>query len=467
MNISHILIAVNKMDLVKYQKKVYEKIKKDLINFADKLNIKDLQFIPMSALKGDMVVERGSKMNWHQGDTLYSYLENIEISSDRNLIDFRFPVQLSLKIGQDKRGYAGKIEGGIIHEGNKVMIFPSGVKTEIKSIIVDRKEKKYAFTPQSVIFTLKNQVDVSRGDMIVREKNFPDLSNEFEATICWMSKQPIKENSSYIIKQTTNMARCSVEKIRYRLNIDNLHQEKTKILKINDIGRICLKTNKTLMIDSYIKNRNTGGFILIDEISNNTVAAGMIRFKKRVNGKKKEKSQKPKKLGAVLWFTGLSGSGKSAIADKVYQYLTNRNINCQRLDGDILRKNLTKELDFSKEGREKNIAIAGFVAKMLAQNGIIVLASFISPYQKQRKKLRKDIDNFIEIYVNAPIEICEKRDVKGLYKKAKNGEIKNFTGINHPYESPQNPEIELKTHKESIKQSFEKVIGYLKKININ
>ncbi len=461
MNIPHILIAVNKMDLIDYKKETYEKIKKDLISFANKLNIKDLQFIPISALKGDMVVERDSKMNWYQGDTLYSYLENIEISSDRNLIDFRFPVQLVLKIGRDQRGYAGKIEGGIIHKGSKVIILPSGVKTKIKSIIVDQKEKNYAFAPQSSLITLKDQVDVSRGDMIVREKNLPELSNEFEAIICWMSNKLLKEKFNYLIKHTTNVARCSIEKIRYRLNIDTLHQEKTKVLKINDIGRICLKTNKSLMLDSYIKNRNTGCFILVDEVTNNTVAIGMIRFVKRINGKKKKKERKQQ--GAVLWFTGLSGSGKSTVADKVYQYLRDKNIVCERLDGDVLRKNLTKNLDFSKQGREKNIAIAGFVAKMLAQNGIIVLASFISPYQKQREELRKKIDNFIEIYVNAPLKICEKRDVKGLYKKAKRGEVKNFTGIDNPYESPQKPEIELKTDHESKQESVEKVINYLQK----
>ena len=463
MNIPHVLIAINKMDLIDYKEEVYEKIKKDLISFANKLNIKDLQFIPISALKGDMVVERGSNMNWYQGNTLYSYLENIEISSDRNLIDFRFPVQLALKIDRDKRGYVGKIEGGVIHKGNKVIILPSGIKTEIKSIIINRKEKKYAFAPQSVLLTLKDQIDVSRGDMIVRDKNIPDLSNEFEATICWMSNKSLKENTNYLIKHTTNTVRCSIEKIRYRLNIDSLHQEETKTLKINDIGQIYLKTNKPLIMDLYIKNRNTGGFILIDEITNNTVAAGMIRFKKRVNGRKNKKLQKTKKSGTVLWFTGLSGSGKSAIADKVYQYLQNRNITCERLDGDILRKNLTKDLNFSREGRQKNIAIAGFVAKMLAQNGIIVLASFISPYQKQRKELRKKIDNFIEIFVNAPLKVCEKRDVKNLYKKARKGEIKNFTGIDDPYEPPRKPEIELKTDEESLNQSFNKIINYLEK----
>ena len=215
------------------------------------------------------------------------------------------------------------------------------------------------------------------------------------------------------------------------------------------------------MLDSYIKNRNTGGFILIDVVTNNTVATGMIRFEKRINGKKKKKEKKQQ--GAVLWFTGLSGSGKSTVADKVYQYLQDKNTVCERLDGDILRKNLTKNLDFSKQGREKNIAIAGFVAKMLAQNGVIVLATFISPYQKQRKELRKKIDNFIEIYVNAPLKICEKRDIKGLYKKARKGKIKNFTGIDDLYEPPQKPEIELKTDQESRQESIEKVINYLQK----
>lgn len=274
--IPHILIVVNKIDDMNYDEGVYEAIKKDIINCATRLQIEDLQIMPISALKGDMVVNRGNNLNWYQGATLYDYLENVQLFGDRNLIDFRFPVQYVLRPNQNFRGYAGKVEGGIIRKGEAVTILPSGKKSTIKSIIYDGKDQVEAFAPQSVVLTLKDERDISRGEMIVREKNVPDVSNHFEATMCWFSEEALQPGRSYIIKHTTQTTRCHIDTLRYRLNIDTYHREKAKELKFNEIGRVYITTNHPLMFDPYYKNRNTGAFILIDEITNATIGAGVI-----------------------------------------------------------------------------------------------------------------------------------------------------------------------------------------------
>jgi len=456
MGVSHILVAINKMDLVDYNQDIFEKIKEDFADFATKLNIRDLQFIPVSSLKGDMIVNRKENMNWYQGPTINSYIENLEITIDKNLFDFRFPVQLVIRPNQKFRGYAGQIEGGTIKKGEIVKILPSGEKTKIKSIIVGREEKDYAFAPQAAVLVLEDELDVSRGDMILRENNLAKVGKNFEATICWMSNKLLKENKSYILKQTTKTTRCFINKIFYRINIDTLHREKTNELKLNEIGRIGITTNQLLMFDPYVKNENTGSFIIIDEITNNTVGAGVIL---RATEEKKQKIERGK--GFVLWFTGFSQSGKTTIADKVYKELKKRGVLLERLDGDIVRESLTKDLDFSKEGRDENIKRVGFISKLLSRNGIGVIATFISPYREARDKLRGEVNNFIEVFCNASLESCEKRDTKGLYKKARIGKIKNFTGISDPYETPKNPEIELKTDEESIEECVSKVIKYL------
>jgi bifunctional enzyme CysN/CysC len=456
MGVSHILVAVNKMDLVNYNQDIFEKIKEDFADFATKLDIHDLQFIPVSSLKGDMIVNRKENMNWYQGPTINSYIENLEITIDKNLFDFRFPVQLVIRPNQKFRGYAGQIEGGTIKKGEMVRILPSGEKTKIKSIIVGREEKDYAFNPQAVVLELEDELDVSRGDMILRENNLAKVSKNLEATICWMSNKPLKENKSYILKQTTKTTRCFINKIFYRINIDTLHREKTNELKLNDIGRIGITANQLLMFDPYTKNENTGSFIIIDEITNNTVGAGVIL---KATEEKKQKIEEGK--GFVLWFTGFSQSGKTTIADKVYKELKKRGVLLERLDGDIVRESLTKDLDFSKEGRDENIKRVGFISKLLSRNGVGVIATFISPYREARDKLRGEVNNFIEVFCNASLETCEERDTKGLYKKARIGKIKNFTGISDPYEAPKNPEIELKTDEESIEECVSKIIEYL------
>lgn len=461
LGIPHIMIVVNKMDLMDYDQNVYDEIVRDVVNFAAKLEIKDLQFIPVSALTGDMVVERGGKLPWYEGPTLLSYLENVHVMSDRNLIDFRFPVQYVIRPNQDFRGYAGRIEGGVVKKGQKVMVLPSGVTTEVESIIYDDTEVDYAFNSQSVVISLKDEVDVARGNMIVREGNLPEMGREIEANVCWFSEEPMQVNKRYLLKHTTKVVPCFVEELKYRLNIDTLHREEAAGLELNEIGRISVRTNEPLMFDVYSKNRTTGSFIIVDELTNNTVGAGIILNKGKKNTYLRGEGALKMKKGGVLWFTGLSGSGKSTIADKLYEYLGERGVMAERLDGDVMRQSLSKDLGFSKEDRYANIERAGFVAGLLAKHGVLVTASFISPYLEQREALRGEVSNYVEIYVNTPLDVCEARDVKGLYARVRSGEIDSFTGISDPYEVPENPDIEILTEEESVDQAVEKIVAYL------
>lgn len=460
LGITHILVVVNKLDLVDYNQEKFERLREEVTDFSAKLNIHDLQFVPVSALNGDMIVDRGVNMDWYQGSTVLSYLENLEITSDRNLIDFRLPVQFVSRSSQGQRNYLGQVSSGVIEPGEEVMVLPAGQKTRVESIIIDNNKAKYAFSPQSVTLTFKDKIDISRGNMLVRENNLPEVSNRFEAMVCWMTDKPAEAGKSYILKHTTNSTRCFIEQIRYRIDIDNLHRQKSLFLALNDVGRVSIKTVEPIMFDAFTRNKSTGSFIMIDEKTSNTVGAGIILHKSKFLDKTKDK-----KTGMVLWFTGLSGSGKSTIADGVYKKLVNSGVRCQRLDGDLMRQSLSKDLGFSKKDRDENIARAAFVAKLLSQNGIVVLATFISPYTDQRKTARESIENFVEVFVNTPLAVCEKRDAKGLYKKARAGEIENFTGVSDPYEVPANPEIEIDTTKLSTEECVNKILNYLKDHN--
>lgn len=459
LKIPHILVAINKMDLVQYEEKIFKKIKNDFSDFSSRLGIGDLRFIPVSALRGDMLIKRGEEMSWYGGPTLIDYLENLEIAGDRNMVDFRLPIQLVLRADDGLRGYAGKVEGGIIRKGEEVVVLPSEKGTRVKKIMVGNREVDYAFDSQSATLFFEDEIDASRGNLVARENNRPELANEIEAKICWMGEKTMKKGKSYIMKQTTKSVRCFIDFLYYKINIDNLHREQSNELKLNEIGKVRMTTNEPVIFDSFFKNKGTGSFILIDENDNDTVATGIILAGKK-NGKEKKEKIKTEK-GAVLWMTGLSGSGKSTIADKVFSFLKERGINSERLDGDFLRETLCKDLGFSKEDRDKNIERAGFIANLLARNGVIVLATFISPYKKQRDELRKTVSNFIEVFIDTPLEICERRDVKGLYKKAREGRIEFFTGISDVYERPDKPEIVIKTEEESEEKAEKKIIKFL------
>lgn len=323
LSIPHILVVVNKIDDMKYSQQVFEEIKQAVIECTVRLKIEDLQIMPISALRGDMVVNRGTNLNWYQGSTLYDYLENVQITGDRNLIDFRFPVQYVLRPHQNFRGYAGKVEGGIIRSGDAVTILPSGKKSTIKSIIYDDKEQAEAFSPQSVVLTLNDERDISRGDMIVREKNLPEVSNHFEATVCWFAEQAMQPGKSYLIKHTTRTTRCQIDTLRYRLNIDTFHREPAAQLKFNEIGRVYITTHVPLLFDPYYKNRNTGGFIIIDELTNATVGAGVMLDAVKGAATKTLTTSQP---GTIVHLSGLPPAAQAKVFKALAKTLKKRGI---------------------------------------------------------------------------------------------------------------------------------------------
>lgn len=460
LGVRHVLVAINKMDLVNYDQNIFEKIKDDFSAFLAKLNIPDIAFIPVSSLKGDMIVERSDNMPWYQGATALNYLENVEIANDINLLDFRMPVQLVIRPDQNFRGYAGRIEGGTIKVGEKVKILPSGKSTKIKSIIVDRENKEYAFSPQNAVLTMEDEVDASRGDMIARENNLPEIGNKFETTICWMKEDALLPNKSYILKQATKTCRCFIDKILYKINTDSLHRQDCNALNQNEIGRVTITTASPLIFDSYSKNRNTGSFIIIDENDGSTAGAGMILRKSQTTEIKNSGKE-----GFTLWFTGLPSSGKSTLADAVTKELNEKyGIPLERLDGDAVRETICRDLGFSSGDRQKNIERIAYIAKLLTKHGVAVITSFVSPNRQVRNWARQVIGNFVEVYVKCPVEECIKRDPKGNYKKALSGQIAQFTGVSDNYEEPDNPEIVVETDKEDISQCTNRIIASLKKL---
>ncbi len=480
LQIPHLIVAVNKMDLVDYAEDVFSRIIEEYENFSQKLDIHDIVYIPVSALKGDNVVTKSKKMPWYDGTPLLHYLENIHVTADRNLVDFRFPVQYVIRTHSDFRGFAGKIVSGTITPGEEVVVLPSGKSSSVKAITTYDGELREAFCPQSVVLSLNDEVDVSRGDMIVRKKNLPQIENSMEAMICWMDEKPMTMTKTYIMKHTTKYVKANITKIIYKVDVDTLHRQPVEEFHLNDIGRIEISTLTPVFFDPYKLNHATGSFILIDSLTNNTVAAGMIRDVARhiedyADTKPKE-GDPPKKSphtiwrglnieladrekqnahrAVVLWFTGLSGSGKSTIAATLEKRLFNRDCKTTLLDGDNIRHGLCSDLGFSALDRKENIRRAGEVAKLFFEHGNIVLCTFISPFRQDRDFVRSLFPkgSFIEIHVRCDIDECRRRDPNGLYEKAHSGLIKDFTGLSSPYESPEKPDLIIDTQNYTLQK---------------
>lgn len=456
LGVKHVLVVVNKMDLVNYKEEIFENIRSSVIDFAKKLSIDDLQFIPVSALKGEMLRFRSENLKWYKGFTLIDYLENIYIESDNNLIDLRFPVQTIIRPNQNFRGYAGRVCSGRLSRGQKVLVYPGKKSTTIKEIFYDFKSQKETFSPQSALVTLADELDISRGDMIVRENNIPFIGRNFQSIIFWFSEEPLNLKRSYILKQTTISTRAEVNKLFYKFNVNNINRQQTEILNMNDIGKVNISTNDDLFFDAYDQNKSTGSFILIDDKNFNTVAAGLII--KNINVKNLNKKNKE---GMVIWFTGLSGSGKSTLAKKIYNNFKKRDLPVEWLDGDDFRNKFNFDLGFDSGDRIKNIQRAAFVAKMLTKNGINVIGSFITPYEEQRNILRKNFKKYVEVFVDSSLAVCQKRDSKGHYEKANAGEIKNFTGIGDIFEEPKKCNIHLFTDKYNINICVKEILSYI------
>jgi bifunctional enzyme CysN/CysC len=463
LGIRHVVIAVNKMDLMGWSEEVFENIRKDYNEFVARLDFQDIHYIPMSALKGDNVVDQSVNMPWYQGPPLLNHLENVNISTDRNLVDLRFPVQHVIRPHLDFRGFAGTVASGVMRVGDTVMSLPSRRTSRVKSIVTFEGERQEAFPPLAVTVTLEDEIDVSRGSMLVHPNNLPKVGNEWEAMLVWMHEKPAKAGQTYLVKQAANSAPATLEELRFTIDVNTMRRADSDELAMNDIGRARLTLHRPLAYDHYQRNRQTGNFILIDRMTNATVAAGMIldRVVSGETGMKTpvsrnirreasmvaagDREQILKQRGVTIWLTGLSGSGKSTIAKELEQQLIRDGHLCYILDGDNIRHGLNRDLGFSAEERKENIRRIAEVAHLFNQAGMIAVTAFISPYRADREMAREIVgaENFLEVHVSTPIEVCEQRDPKSLYKKARAGEIPQFTGITDPYEAPEKPSLEI------------------------
>jgi bifunctional enzyme CysN/CysC len=461
LGIRHIVLAVNKMDLIGWDREQFEKIRDDFHEFAARLDIHDVTTIPLSALLGDNVVTKSENTPWYDGPSLLSHLEEVYIAGDRNLVDVRFPVQYVIRPQSldhhDHRSYAGTVASGVMRPGDEIVVLPTGKTSRITVIEGPGGPVQEAFPPMAVSVSLADDIDISRGDLIARPNNQPRVAQEFDATVCWMADESsLEPGRDYIIKHTTRSTRVKVTALDYRLDVNTLHRDKTATaLKINELGRISLRTQVPLLLDEYSRNAATGSFILIDPHNNGTVAAGMIlpyvtartASPNTVRHESLCKAEDRLSKGRTVWFTGLSGSGKSSVAMLVEQKLIEKGTPAYVLDGDNLRHGLNADLGFSMADRAENQRRLAHIAAILADSGQVVLVPAISPLEEHRALARQVTTDagldFFEVFCDTPLDDCERRDPKGLYAKARAGEITHFTGIDSPYQRPKNPDLRL------------------------
>ena len=454
LGVPHLVLCVNKMDLVGWSRERFEEIREEFRRFAMKLTVQDITFVPVSALHGDNIVHHSVNMPWYEGSSLLHHLEEVHVASDRNLIDARLPVQYVIRSGE-VRGYAGTVSGGVFKPGDEVVVLPSGRVTTVHSIwgpggsLVEE-----AFPPQSVAVRLSDELDVGRGDMLCRPHNRPHVGREIDAVVCWLSDRvSLVAGGRYRMLHTTRSVRARVRELDYRLDINTLHRDSAESLVLNEIGRIRLTTQQPLLFDPYQRNRSTGGFILVDEDTGDTVAAGMITgpsmtaanvvWHPAAVGRAERPSQ-----GATVWLTGLPASGKSTVAVELERLLVGAGRPAYLLDGDNLRHGLNGDLGFSAADRAENVRRVGEVARLFADAGVVAVVSLISPYRVDRERVRAAHRAaglpFLEVFVDTPLAVCEARDPKGMYARARRGEIVGFTGVDDPYEPPGEPDLVLR-----------------------
>jgi bifunctional enzyme CysN/CysC len=478
LGIRHIVVAVNKMDLVDYSQEVFGRIQAEYREFAQKIGLEDVTFIPISGVKGDNIIEQGPNTSWYQGPTLMHHLETVEIDELRlQSQSLRFPVQWVNRPNLDFRGFAGTIAGGTVRPGQRIRVQPSGRESTVARIVTANGDLETAVANQSVTLTLTDEVDVSRGDVISAADSPAEVADQFEATVVWMSDQAMLRGRSYLMKIGAKTVTATVAPLKHKVNVNTLEHVAATKLELNEIGVVDLELDQAIPFDSYDANRDTGGFILIDRLTNATVGAGMLHFALRrsqnvhwqaidVNKQAHAsiKGQKP----CVLWFTGLSGAGKSTIANLVEKKLFSESRHTYLLDGDNVRHGLNKDLGFTEADRVENIRRVGEVARLMVDAGLIVLTAFISPFRAERQSARSLLGEgeFIEVFIDTPLEMAEERDPKGLYKKARSGQLANFTGIDSPYEAPVDPEIRIDTMKMSPQAAAEHIVAVLRQRGI-
>ena len=478
LGIRHFVVAINKMDLVDYSEDVFRRISEEYREFAVRIGIEDITFIPVSALKGENIVAASDCMPWYHGPTLMGCLETVEIDDERmRRAPFRLPIQWVNRPNLDFRGFAGTIAGGSIAAGDRIRVQPSGKESRVARIVLRDGDLPEAVAGQSVTLTLEDEIDISRGDVLSAADAPAEVADQFEVALVWMHDEPMLPGRPYLLKTGATTATASITEIKYQVNVNTLEHTAAKKLELNAIGMCNIMLDRPVAFDPYATNRHTGGFILIDRYTNNTVGAGMIHFALRRShnihiqhldvdkaARAAIKGQKP----CVLWFTGLSGSGKSTVANLVEKKLHALGLHTYLLDGDNVRHGLNKDLGFTSEDRVENIRRIAEVAKLMADAGLIVLTAFISPFRSERQMARSLMPEgeFIEIFMDTPLDIAEQRDPKGLYKKARRGELKNFTGIDSPYEIPEAPEIRLDTGSHTPEELAAEILDFLGSVSL-
>jgi bifunctional enzyme CysN/CysC len=487
LGIRHVIVAVNKMDLCDFSEDRYEEICDEYRSFATRLDLPDLHFIPISALDGDNLVDRSERTPWYSGSTLMSFLETVYIGSDRNLQDFRLPVQYVNRPDLNFRGFCGTIASGIIRPGEEIMVLPSRQKSRVKDIVTFDGSLEEAFAPQSITLTLEDEIDASRGDMIVRSGNLPRSRDQIEAMLVWMTADAMVPGKTYLFKHTTQTLPGTIDSLRYQVNVNSLHRNPAPQLELNEIGRVSISLSGPIHFDAYRRNRNTGAFIVIDRITNATVAAGMILDKSgdgapksvwddeaavdsaadRNNVSAVSTGEREARYGqqpATVLLTGLTGSGKTAIGHAVERKLFDAGRAVSMIDGEQLRRGLSIDLGFTADDRSENLRRAGHLAHTLNRAGLICIASLVAPNDGVRCKVAQLIgaERFLVVHVATPIEVCRERDTKGQYAKADAGELPNFPGVTAEYEVPQNADLVIDASEQSIDQCAEAIIEQLR-----
>jgi bifunctional enzyme CysN/CysC len=476
--IRKVVLAINKMDLVDYSQKVFDRIDEEYRAFAAQIGLADITSIPLSGLKGDNMLVASEKTPWYHGPTLMGFLETCEVDETRLQKEaFRMPVQWVNRPNLDFRGFAGVITSGSVKPGDRIIAQPSGKESKVARIVTMAGDLPLAVAGQSITLTLEDEIDISRGDILSMADAPAEVADQFEASLVWMTDEPMLPGRPYLMKIGTQTVTASITEPKYKINVNTMEHLAAKQLGVNEIGVVNLAIDRTIAFDPYKANRDTGGFILINRMTNNTVGAGMLNFALRrshnlrmqhVDVDKALRSGLKRQRPAVLWFTGLSGAGKSTIANLVEKKLAAMGRHTYLLDGDNVRHGLNKDLGFTEADRVENIRRVAEVARLMVDAGLIVMTAFISPFRSERAMARGQMADgeFIEIHVNTPLAVAEERDVKGLYKKARRGEIANFTGISSPYEAPEAPEIVVNTQSMTADEASDIVIARLKELNL-